>query len=652
MTSGATADKKRQSSERRKARCRDAARCRRVKETEVFTELANQLPLHHSIISGLDKASVIRLTLSYLHLRSALNTVKMDELELDTQWTSSFLKALDGFLMILSKDGDVVYVSENVSRCLGIPQLDLSGQSVFDFSHPCDHEEIREMLVHNRTGSCKKMRDEQSCLFRMKCTLTNRGRTINIRSATWKVLRCSGHIRVECTQKSDCEEKSEPVSYLVLICEPIPHPADIEVLLDSRTFLSKHTLDMRFIYCDDRITELLGYDPEDLLHHSVYEFYHALDSDSLTKTHHNLMVKGQACTGQYRMLVKSGGFVWVETQATVIYNNKNSQPQCVICLNYVLSGVEEPGLVLSLHQSAIKEETEDKCERQSEREKQDVVDQEKKGDEEKPETSDEEMEIQTDIAVTLDFSHSETEVTLMKDEPLYNDVMLPSILSPLSPVSEAPCESINTTPSQLENFSFPPSPATNSSSCCSSQEGEDLALEMLAPYISMDDDYQLQMRTTVKAKGLSLALGDPPLNSNQENTSTTNMNAKSSNTEQRAHQLGVCHSPTTLPSLKRKLETIYPSQPAGLVVTESPQIKKTKFIVSEALPTVSLPETLTILLLPPEVLNQLMTGSLLSGAILNPLPNLSGFNYDATPPVALQHSLQGEELQPKLDQVI
>lgn len=42
------------------------------------------------------------------------------------------------------------------------------------------------------------------------------------------------------------------------------------------------------------------------------------------------------CTGQYRMLAKRGGFVWVETQATVIYNSKNSQPQCVVCVNFVL----------------------------------------------------------------------------------------------------------------------------------------------------------------------------------------------------------------------------------------------------------------------------------------------------------------------------
>lgn len=46
--------------------------------------------------------------------------------------------------------------------------------------------------------------------------------------------------------------------------------------------------------------------------------------------------KGQAVSGQYRMLAKNGGYVWVETQGTVIYNSRNSQPQCIVCINYVL----------------------------------------------------------------------------------------------------------------------------------------------------------------------------------------------------------------------------------------------------------------------------------------------------------------------------
>lgn len=37
----------------------------------------------------------------------------------------------------------------------------------------------------------------------------------------------------------------------------------------------------------------MGYEPEDLLNRSVYEYYHAQDSDHLTKTHHNCKSKQQ-----------------------------------------------------------------------------------------------------------------------------------------------------------------------------------------------------------------------------------------------------------------------------------------------------------------------------------------------------------------------
>lgn len=42
-----------------------------------------------------------------------------------------------------------------------------------------------------------------------------------------------------------------------------------------------------FFFYLSRITELIGYEPGDLLNRSVYEYYHAQDSDHLTKAHHN-----------------------------------------------------------------------------------------------------------------------------------------------------------------------------------------------------------------------------------------------------------------------------------------------------------------------------------------------------------------------------
>ncbi|KAE8289923.1 Hypoxia-inducible factor 1-alpha [Larimichthys crocea] len=356
MDTGIVPEKKRVSSERRKEKSRDAARCRRGKESEVFYELAQELPLPHSVSSSLDKASIMRLTISYLRMRKLLSTdepIAEEETDLDFQLNGSYLKALDGFFMVLSEDGDMIYLSENINKCLGLAQFDLTGHSVFDFTHPCDHEELREMLIH-KTGSkkAKEPNTERNFFIRMKCTLTSRGRTVNVKSATWKVLHCSGHVRVSDNRTEQTNgQKEPPVPYLVLICDPIPHPSNIEVPLDTKTFLSRHTMDMKFTYCDERITELMGYDPDDLLNRSVYEYYHAQDSDHLTKTHHNLFAKGQVCTGQYRMLAKRGGFVWVETQATVIYNNKNSQPQCVVCVNFVLSGIQDEKLILSLEQT-------------------------------------------------------------------------------------------------------------------------------------------------------------------------------------------------------------------------------------------------------------------------------------------------------------
>lgn len=40
------------------------------------------------------------------------------------------------------------------------------------------------------------------------------------------------------------------------IGRPIPHPSNIEVPLDSKTFLTKHSLDMKFSYVDDKYVAL------------------------------------------------------------------------------------------------------------------------------------------------------------------------------------------------------------------------------------------------------------------------------------------------------------------------------------------------------------------------------------------------------------
>ena len=65
-------------------------------------------------------------------------------------------------------------------------QMEIMGQSVFEFSHPCDHDEIREAL--RSTSSARR-----DLLLRLKCTLTSKGRNVHLKSASYKVWSSSSY---------------------------------------------------------------------------------------------------------------------------------------------------------------------------------------------------------------------------------------------------------------------------------------------------------------------------------------------------------------------------------------------------------------------------------------------------------------------------
>lgn len=60
------------------------------------------------------------------------------------------------------------------------------GQSIYEYSHPCDHEELRDILA-TKTNSDEKESLSKSFFLRLKCTHTSKGRNVNLKSATYKV---------------------------------------------------------------------------------------------------------------------------------------------------------------------------------------------------------------------------------------------------------------------------------------------------------------------------------------------------------------------------------------------------------------------------------------------------------------------------------
>ncbi|GFY42833.1 hypoxia-inducible factor 1-alpha [Trichonephila inaurata madagascariensis] len=270
-------------SEKRKEKSRDAARCRRSKESEIFSDLSGQLPLTQGTASSLDKTSVMRLTVGYLKIREMTRLfVPSIKNNSDVSPLDSLSGThLDGFLLVLSEDGDVVYLSENVEQFIGIPQVEMLGQSVYEFSHPCDHDEIKTILtaqVPLKDDGSNAVKDNFSIFVRMKSTIKTRGRAVNLKSATYQVIHYIGH---KLGKPDWLVNEKCPAFVALIIGQPIPHPAHIDVPLDKDIFISRHSPDMKFTHIDERITEFLGYKSSELIGKSAYSFYHALDIASL-----------------------------------------------------------------------------------------------------------------------------------------------------------------------------------------------------------------------------------------------------------------------------------------------------------------------------------------------------------------------------------
>ncbi|XP_029025988.1 hypoxia inducible factor 1 subunit alpha, like [Betta splendens] len=536
---------KRSSSEQRKLRSRDAARCRRGQETEVFYELARTLPLPRRVSTHLDKAAIMRVALSFLRMRRLLRPGEEHKEEADVQEEEEeeeeedpmdcfYPQALAGFIVVLSEEGDVIYLNDSVSKHIGITQLELLGQSIYDFVHPCDQEELRDLLAP-RPGLTKKspLQSERNFFLRVKSTLTSRGRTVNLKSATWKVLHCTGHMR----PFGDGSTSPPAARVMTLLCEPVPHPSSVEFPLDSCTFLTRHSMDLRFTHCEGRVTELVGYSPDDLIGRSAYELYHALDSDHMKKSLHTLLSKGQVSTSLFRFLANGGGFVWAQTQATVLYGSKTSQPEAVVCLNFILSAVQQPGVVLSVEQT--------RCRPQLKAEPPSPAAPEGACDPERltapAQTEDAAPRPSSAADVFLKLKENPEDLVLVAPEagdatePLTGFVEL-SFASPPSPNTVPDHPQDLCTPELLQLLTpifdpvLPPSPASSPvpvlSPCREEEEEEEemdtsqvekffavwpeggeqrgptldmdaMDLDMLAPYISMDDDFQLTVLTSL-----------------------------------------------------------------------------------------------------------------------------------------------------------
>ncbi|XP_048011206.1 SIM bHLH transcription factor 1b isoform X2 [Megalobrama amblycephala] len=350
-----------------KEKSKTAARTRREKENSEFYELAKMLPLPSAITSQLDKASIIRLTSSYLKMRLVFpqglgevwgraRSIDNSTHELGSHLLqviiSKMLQTLDGFIFVVAADGKIMYISETASVHLGLSQVELTGNSIYEYVHPADHDEMAAVLTPQPSYHSHFVQEyevERSFFLRMKCVLAKRN--AGLTSGGYKVIHCSGYLKIrplglDASPFDGCYQNVG----LVAVGHTLPPSAVTEIKLHSNMFMFRASLDMKLIFLDSRVSELTGYEPQDLIEKTLYHHVHSCDSFHLRCAHHLLLVKGQVTTKYYRFLSKHGGWVWVQSYATIVHNSRSSRPHCIVSVNYVLTDTEYKGLLLSLDQ--------------------------------------------------------------------------------------------------------------------------------------------------------------------------------------------------------------------------------------------------------------------------------------------------------------
>ncbi|XP_071802196.1 uncharacterized protein [Asterias amurensis] len=402
----------------RKEKSRDAARSRRGKENYEYYELAKMLPLPAAITSQLDKASIIRLTMSYLKIRdfamqgdppwhtyleshgvgrsiasvlqgryshqhSGVSAIAQEVYEHNLG--GHILQALDGFLFGLSNDGRFLYISETVSIYLGLSQVELTGSSFFDYVHVGDHAEVAEQLgmklppsrtisqtsvgtgssdgcqsspvssptspTHSDSALSLNMSSpdsnyHRSFVIRMKSTLTKRG--VHIKSSGYKVIHITGALRprIVLTQYS---RHSPVIMGFTAVAQSLPPPTINEIHLEPTMFVCKLDLDFTIIFCEAKIQEFIDLSAEDVTDRNFYSFLHAQDIANMRVCHNDLLNKGQMITRYYRWMCKSGGYIWIQSTATLAYA-RTSNDRSFMFINQVISHAEAMDTVMDISQ--------------------------------------------------------------------------------------------------------------------------------------------------------------------------------------------------------------------------------------------------------------------------------------------------------------
>ncbi|XP_072034661.1 basic helix-loop-helix ARNT-like protein 1 isoform X2 [Amphiura filiformis] len=368
---------------------------RREKMNTYIQELSAMVPTCSAMKAKLDKLTILRMAVQHMKtLRGATSSCKEANYKPsflpDHELRNLIMAAADGFLFVVSCDrGKLLYVSEPVINILNVSREHLIGQSLFDVLHPKDVAKVKEQLSSSNLAPRERLIDAKTGLplkseatpsppqlssgarraffCRMK-TYSKQSfvKTEGVHPCSKKRLKQTSELRryinIHCTgyMKSwppakigisgggeDGESDGCNLSCLVAIARVLSmataRDANENIPVKPTTYESRHAMDGKFTFIDQRVTTILGYLPQELSGTSVYEYFHIDDIPQMADKHKEVLATdNKVLSKPYRFRAKNGEFVELKSTMFCFRNPWTKDVEYIVSNNTVISSKDPP----------------------------------------------------------------------------------------------------------------------------------------------------------------------------------------------------------------------------------------------------------------------------------------------------------------------
>lgn len=356
-------------------------RRRRNKMTAYITELSDMVPTCSALARKPDKLTILRMAVAHMKsLRGTGNTSSDGTYKpsflTDQELKHLILEAADGFLFVVSCDtGRIIYVSDSVAPVLNQSQSDWFNACVYDLIHPEDVDKVREQLstqessssgriLDLKTGTVKKEGHQSSMRL---CMGSRRGFICRMKlgnvqpdvqglqrlrqrnalgpspdGSAYAVVHCTGYIKnwppsgvqVERLDPEDGASHCCLVAIGRLQVTSAPNASDLVGSNSNAEFISRHAMDGKFTFIDPRVTTVLGYQPQELLGKTCFDFFHPEDQNHMKENFEQVLkMKGQVMSVMYRLRAKNREWLWLRTSSFAFLNPYTNDVEYVVCTN-------------------------------------------------------------------------------------------------------------------------------------------------------------------------------------------------------------------------------------------------------------------------------------------------------------------------------